>query len=81
MPTEITALHLLLSFIVLTITFKVGGGILFWVVSFILGNKLAEMLENDNDSPDRQSPPAHKSQETRPAGPGFSNHPGPSHHE
>ena len=69
---EITVIHLMLLFPILLITFKIVGGILFWVVSFILGNKLAEMLEEDTDPPPPQSRSANTDQETRPADSKFS---------
>ena len=63
-----------------SITFKIVGGILFWVVSFILGNKLAEMLEEDTDPPAPQSRPAKMDQEPQPAASDFSHRHKPTHH-
>ena len=58
MATETTILYLLAAFPIMLITFKIVGATLFWVVSFILGNKLAAMLEEDDDPPTQQSRPA-----------------------
>ena len=78
---EITAIHLFILFPILIITFKIVGGILFWVVSFILGNKLAEMLEEDTDPPAPQSRPANMDQEPQPAASDFSRRHEPTSHE
>ena len=72
MATETTILYLLAAFPIMLITFKIVGGILFWVVSFILGNKLAAMLEEDDDPPAPQSRPANMGKEPQPADSEFS---------
>ena len=79
--TEINFFHLFIAFFVLMITFKVIGGILFWLVSFILGNKLAEMLENDNDPPARQRRPYKSPLKPREPAPALSNRHRPTYHE
>lgn len=47
---------MVLIFIGLLIGAKVGGAILFWLCSYILGNKLADLL-HENDQPVPTSPP------------------------
>ena len=78
---EITAFHLFVSIFILAITLKIAGGILFWVFSFILGNKLAEMLENDNDQPVRQSRPYKNPLKSREPASSLSHRHPPSSHE
>ncbi len=45
MPSELNIVHLFGIFVALVITLKLVGGILFWVLSYILGNKLADVLQ------------------------------------
>ena len=70
--TEFNILHLVGIFVVLMVTFKIAGSILFWLLSYILGNKLAEMLEEDNDQPAGQRRPESTAQQPREADPDFS---------
>ena len=46
MLTDFNILHLIGLFLALFLIVKIVGTILFWLLSFILGNKLAALLQN-----------------------------------
>ena len=59
MNTQFTFIHLFGLIFILALTIKIIGGVLFWVLSYILGNKLADLLEESN-------PPIHWRRPLRP---------------
>ena len=70
--TEFNIVHLIGIFLALFVTLKIAGTVLFWLLSYILGNKLAEMLEEDNGQPAGQRRPESTAQQPREADPDFS---------
>ena len=79
--TEFNIVHLIGIFLALFVTLKIAGTVLFWLLSYILGNKLAEMLENDNDPPARQRRPYKSPLKPREPAPALSNRHRPTYHE
>lgn len=59
MTSESMLLYLIGTFLALVLTVKIGGAIGFWVCSYILGNKLAALLEEDASDSERQEATRH----------------------
>ena len=56
MTTEFTIIHFLALFFFLILFFKIIGAVLFWLLSYILGNKLAALLQDTAPPPSERRP-------------------------